>query len=108
MLVIALVLPAILVATWAAMWFFGPARRWSYYFPAALGVLLLGVAVVYLWPTTPCRSTAPMMCVPDSAFFGVANLYTGFWTWLGMLVITGFVEGVGYLARRRAELRPED
>lgn len=108
MLLTALAVPAVLVATWAATWFFGPSRRWFYYFPLALGALLVGAAVVFLWPQPECRSTAPMMCVSDLIFFGVANLFTGFWTWLGLLVITGFVEAVGYLARRRAELRPED
>jgi hypothetical protein len=96
-----LLLPALLVATWIAMWF---SRRWLVYFPAALAAVLLLAAVVFLAPRPACSSSAPAMCLDDLSLFGTGNVLTGFWTWLTLLVLTGLIEltrHVAHIARLR-------
>jgi hypothetical protein len=40
----ALLLPALLVATWMRVWFVHRSRRWLYYFPAGLAAVLIYVS----------------------------------------------------------------
>ena len=109
----ALLLPALLVGTWVAMWFVRRSRRWLYYFPAALAAVLLVAAVTFLTPHAACESSSPVMCLDDVSLFGTANTLTGFSTWLVLLVITGVVELVWHLAyvsrlRRTTDELPGD
>jgi hypothetical protein len=109
----ALLLPALLIGTWVAMWFVRRSRRWLYYFPAALAAVLLVAAVTFLSPHTACGSSSPVMCLDDISLFGTANMLTGFSTWLILLVITGVVELVQHLAyvfrlRRTTDEMPSD
>lgn len=100
----ALLLPALLVATWIAMWFVRKSKRWLYYFPAGLAAVVLLVAVVFLAPQASCESSTPMTCVDDLSLFGTANVLTGFWTWVILLALTGLIElgrHLAYLARLR-------
>lgn len=46
-----------------------------------------------------------MMCLDDLSLFGGGNMVTGSWTWVGLLVLTGFVEFVRYLASRYTAAR---
>jgi len=100
----ALLLPALLIATWIAMWFVHKSKRWLYYFPAGLAAAILLAAVVLLTPRAPCESSTPMACVDDLSLFGTATMLTGFWTWVILLALTGLIElgrHLAYLARLR-------
>jgi hypothetical protein len=97
-----LLLPAAFLAGWVAVWFVRRPRRWRYFFLVGFGVLLLLAAALYLAPQGTCESSAPMMCVDGFTFYGVANLFSGFWTWVGLLVLTGLVELVRRLSPGRA------
>jgi hypothetical protein len=100
----ALLLPTLLIATWIAVWFVHRRRRWLSYFAAGLAAVLLTAAVVLLAPQTSCESSNPIACVDDVSLFGTANLLTGFWTWLVLLALTGLVEltrHLTYVARLR-------
>jgi hypothetical protein len=104
----ALLLPALLLATWIGTWFIRRSRRWLYYFPAGLAAVLLVAAVTFGAPKTPCESSAPMTCVDNVSLFGTANLLTGFWTWIALLALTALIEVARQLAaisrlRRTAE-----
>jgi bacteriorhodopsin len=99
-----LLLPALLIATWIAMWFVRKSKRWLYYFSASIVVIFGLVAVVGLAPRSPCESTNPAMCLDNVSVFGTGNTITGFYTWLGLLLLTGLVELVlhlVYLSRLR-------
>jgi bacteriorhodopsin len=93
-----LLLPALLTATWIAVWFVHRSRRWLYYFPAGLAAVILLAATVFLTPRPPCESSAPAMCLDDVSLFGTGNVLTGFWTWLILLALTGLVELTRHLA----------
>jgi len=99
----ALLLPALLIATWIAMWFVHKSKRWLYYFPAGLAAVILLTAVVFLTPQAPCDSP-PITCGDDLHLFGTANMLTGFWIWIVLLALTGLIElarHLAYLARLR-------
>ena len=87
----ALLLPALLIATWIAVWFVHKSKRWLYYFPAGLVAVILLAAVVLLTPHAPCESSTPAMCLDDLSVFGTANMLTGFWTWVILLALTGLI-----------------
>jgi hypothetical protein len=97
----ALLLPAALLATWLGMWFVRRPYRWLWFFAGGLAALAVLAAVVLGTPRVPCRSSAPMMCLDDLSLFGVANLLTGFWTWAGLLAVTGLGELIRYFSARR-------
>jgi hypothetical protein len=101
----ALLLPALLIATWIRIWFVRRSRRWLYFFPAGLAAVILIAAVTLLTPKAPCTSSVPIACVDDVTLFGVGETLTSSLTWVVLLAITGVVELVRHLAYI-ARLRP--
>jgi hypothetical protein len=100
----ALLLPALLIGGWGATWSVPRSRRWIYYFPVALAVVLLVAAVAVLTPRRACASSSPMMCLDDVSLFGMANALSGVLTWVVLLAVTGGVElarHVAYVSRLR-------
>jgi hypothetical protein len=81
----------VLAAGWFATWFVRRPLRRLWYFPSAIGLMLLVVAGIALRPHHPCQESG-LACADDYSFFAVGNLLFGFWTWLALLVVTGLVE----------------